>query len=690
MSDALDILHQTSSGENGAVPLTAYQEFVLYRFKMEETYDINSNPDRFRFLMWYLAGYTQQRRPLRVPLSAAQIRWLLEPSDINLSERSMPRIVDAYWRKHLAGSLNPYLNDDQYLHLVYWWCVEMAPSISVEHALVPDNFISMFSRPAVGFEGKPVHASEFLVRHARKSDGEFSVRNASLRFASYLKILMGEKGHYLSLFFSPQVLQFLDNLANAAPSELRRIDTGMAGLSEALWERINFAREYREAHKRIRLGKKNVDAATLEGGDWETGEALGKVERPALRLRSPKAHIEQAIGETPDFLRDYEVAIIGPLRSQSGLSQAARMSIEAFRAVGVEPALVDFHLDHPAPRVLTPENRVPDPTKKRINLFHLNAETLPIATAYLSDNHWKDALNIAYFFWELPTPAPCHHLALRLVDEVWVSSEYNRQTYAEKYDTPVVCQGIAVEPLSGVENFDREETRRQFGIPADAFALITTFDSYSFLTRKNPAGAVRAFQAAFGPDENVCLVLKTQNMSKVLSESSATRRIAELRDLVDGDNRIVLLDETLAFSEVIRLKAALDGYLSLHRAEGWGYGLIESMQLAKPVIATDFSGNLEFCNKDTSLLVPWTKRRLKPNDYIFSTPEDFWAEPDIQEAAKLIRKLRDDVGLRHRLGKAGAELVAERFSPKAVGQRYINRLQERVGVAAASPSKNDT
>ena len=52
-----------------------------------------------------------------------------------------------------------------------------------------------------------------------------------------------------------------------------------------------------------------------------------------------------------------------------------------------------------------------------------------------------------------------------------------------------------------------------------------------------------------------------------------------------------------------RLIARSDCYVSLHRAEGFGYTMAEAMLAGKPVIATGYSGNLEFMNDDNSFLV---------------------------------------------------------------------------------------
>ena len=61
------------------------------------------------------------------------------------------------------------------------------------------------------------------------------------------------------------------------------------------------------------------------------------------------------------------------------------------------------------------------------------------------------------------------------------------------------------------------------------------------------------------------------------------------------------------------LFARADCYVSLHRAEGFGLTLAESMALGKPVIATGFSGNTDFMTPANSYLVDWALTEVGPD-----------------------------------------------------------------------------
>ena len=87
--------------------------------------------------------------------------------------------------------------------------------------------------------------------------------------------------------------------------------------------------------------------------------------------------------------------------------------------------------------------------------------------------------------------------------------------------------------------------------------------------------------------------------------------------------------------------AACDCYVSLHRAEGFGLTMAEAMAIGKPVIATGYSGNVDFMSGENSYLVDYALGRVGPDCEIYP-PEGEWAEPSIEHAAELMRRVRDE------------------------------------------------
>ncbi len=379
------------------------------------------------------------------------------------------------------------------------------------------------------------------------------------------------------------------------------------------------------------------------------------------------------------------VAVIGPAFKASGLGQAMRLSVEVLtRCESKRPTVCDFGLDNPAPvGFASSTDYTMYRNKRAINLIHLNAESIPLAFAYLPNAMFEDSYNIGFFFWELNEIPKCHRLALELLDEIWVSSEYNREIYSRFTDKPVINVGMAVEALPSVETMSRDV----IGIADNHFMFLTTFDSFSFVERKNPIAVLEAFRRAFPlGTEPVRLVVKTQNRYRVHDpyQLKVWRRIDVM---AVADPRIVVVNETMQYRDLLALKRSSDCYVSLHRSEGWGFGMIEAMQLAVPVIATGYSGNMDFCTAETVDLVDYKLISVRPEEYIFCERNSHWADPDIDHAAAHMRAMVADPSVAKAKGIAAAAFIASNFSVDSIARRFADRL-DKVRAKRSEPSSS--
>src|SRR5262249_14120959 len=117
-----------------------------------------------------------------------------------------------------------------------------------------------------------------------------------------------------------------------------------------------------------------------------------------------------------------------------------------------------------------------------------------------------------------------------------------------------------------------------------------------------------------------------------------------------------------------------DCLVSLHRSEGFGRFLAEAMWLGRPVIATAYSGNVDFMTSDVSCLVNYRLGPVAPHAYPF-WQDPMWADPDLDEAAGCVTRLADDPGSGRRLGARASAHIRTHFSYRAVGLRYQEHLQ---------------
>ena len=161
-----------------------------------------------------------------------------------------------------------------------------------------------------------------------------------------------------------------------------------------------------------------------------------------------------------------------------------------------------------------------------------------------------------------------------------------------------------------------------------------------------------------------------------------------LRAAADDDERILVIDESLTRQEMLALLDATDCYTSLHRAEGFGFGLTEAMALGKPVIGTDYSGNTVFLTPTTGYPIPYSLKPVGTDEYIY--PEgQVWAYPDEDAcAAAMVRVFSEPEDAKARAA-AGQRFVLHRYGPANVGRIVEQRVREILAPRAAAASPAD-
>ena len=186
--------------------------------------------------------------------------------------------------------------------------------------------------------------------------------------------------------------------------------------------------------------------------------------------------------------------------------------------------------------------------------------------------------------------------------------------------------------------------------------VLFTFDFGSY-KRKNPLATMRAFAKALANARDAKLVFKTMGAKNHPLEVAEIRREAAMLGISD---KFKLITDYLPHAELYGLTAACDVYMSLHRGEGFGIGMAEAMLMGKPVIATDWSANTEFCHPGASFPIPYKLVPVKPDEYFVSMRE--WAEADIDAAANALRSCYDTPAFCREIGEKGRQFVEDHFS----------------------------
>ncbi len=362
------------------------------------------------------------------------------------------------------------------------------------------------------------------------------------------------------------------------------------------------------------------------------------------------------------------IAHYGLFHAEIGIGQGARRLSRALETAGIPVSRHTISLPQFDSRV---DFQASDELMSRHDtvLLHFNADTF----LDLFDQFPLAALlqrrRIGHWVWELPILPPRWVMALGKFHEIWVPSRFVAEAVANATDKPV---RIVPYPVP-VEDFPQAEARSRLNLPRDAFIFLTIFDSNSYPARKNFLGVVRAYLDAF-PNRGLTspvLVIKCHGRGNRGAE------LQKLKDIVAGDDRMILIDKVFSEHEMTLIQAACDCLISLHRAEGFGFNIAECMAKGKSVIATDFSGNTDFTHAGNSLLVPYKMAVVGKDQYIYGGGQ-WWAEPDHEAAVAAIRRAASDAADVQRLAAQGRADIMRNYSFEAIGRTAKAAWEEKL------------
>ncbi|MEM9038663.1 MAG: glycosyltransferase [Actinomycetota bacterium] len=361
-----------------------------------------------------------------------------------------------------------------------------------------------------------------------------------------------------------------------------------------------------------------------------------------------------------ESLRTDGVNVVGYLQRQLGIGSVSRRIVEILRAADAPMSAIAFGATSspPVSESFALDQRI-DFTS---SLAVVAADQLGLLDRHHPELRATSERLAGYCFWELDRITDDMRAGCELVDEVWTATRFTHDAFAEA-GVPVRLVPIPV-PEPAASGRERSEFAPLSGA-GDRPVVGVTFDHFSVLDRKNPLGAIEAFRRAFTADEGPLLVVKTMNGH--VAADAHDRLVAAAADRPD----VVVWDRHLSGPDQAAFIAGLDLLLSLHRSEGLGLHLAEAMWLGTPVIATGYSGNVDFMDSSSAALVGHELVTIDAGEGGGIYPAGArWADPDLDEAADHLRRLVGDSAARAELAGAGRSRM-ESQSDEATTARSI-------------------
>ncbi len=398
-------------------------------------------------------------------------------------------------------------------------------------------------------------------------------------------------------------------------------------------------------------------AACLRPGavlDHRRADAAGAEGVSALRPAHPGARE----GAAPDV----GVNVLSFLRAELGTGEAGRLLVAALdeRRIPVLPLESTVRPDCRHGHAF--ETAAAGGVAFPITITCANPDWMGHWAHSLGERFFLDRYSIGYWWWEVEGPTPFNWRPnFRLVNEVWTASEHIATTLRPAIDVPIrtMTFPVAVTPPPPA-------SRAALGLP-DGYVFLTMFDYASSLRRKNPLAAIEAFRRSFAPGNGASLVVKCINHT----QHRAAHR--ELMAAVAGHPDICVIDRYVCRrtrTQWSPVPTATCRSTEPRVSDAAG----EAMFLGKPTIATAYSGNLEFQNEANSYLVGFRLVQVGGDGPQYP-PNGVWAEPDVEHAAAMMRRVFADQAASRAVGARAAADIRRTHSLQAAGVSMEQRLE---------------
>jgi glycosyltransferase involved in cell wall biosynthesis len=369
---------------------------------------------------------------------------------------------------------------------------------------------------------------------------------------------------------------------------------------------------------------------------------------------------------------EHGINVIGPIDRVSGLGVSCRGYLAGLKATGLVALGSQARQNEFARQSkIAGEGLFPVwLDSARINLVHMNGDTLPMMMASDGAGIMSGRYNIGVWYWELPALRPEWYASLSYFDEFWAPTAFIEQT----------LRGATAKPVHRVPPYLTSLARMSAREPAEVQNhFLYCFDANSILERKNPTALLDAFHQAFPAEagHDVSLVFK------ITYPDMNNEVVQRLYAASQADARVRIVDTLLSDDELEQLIRSALAYVSPHRSEGLGLTVVEAMGAGVPVICSSFSGLSELVTED--LCFPIDYQYLPIAQDHFPYPRDFvWSEPSVDAMARQMAHVFNHPEQARQKALKAREAVVDHFASDRLVSVYADHLRRLQGAATHS------
>ncbi|WP_426476191.1 glycosyltransferase [Chryseobacterium sp. CBSDS_008] len=360
------------------------------------------------------------------------------------------------------------------------------------------------------------------------------------------------------------------------------------------------------------------------------------------------------------------INVFGFINGEFGIAEATRLNCKAIQTAGIPISLINYNVNTNHNNNDLTFTEFSDHAPYPINLIQISPSETPNFFDYFDHSFFKDKYNILYMAWESETIPEDYVMNMNLFDEIWTPSTYCKECIEKYVSLPVK---VIPHPIN-IELADTDDRDAVQFYDKSLFNFLFIFDYNSSVERKNVINLIKIFRETFDHgDNNAFLTIKTSRSQKFPTEKE------QLIQAIGDSKKIKIVEKIFDKNALNYVISNCDSYISLHRSEGFGLTMAEAMYFKKPVIATGYSGNLEFMNTENSFLVP-ADVIASDSRVINYEANTVWSEPSLQEAGIYLKTVYEGKAEVEEKAEKGQKTIAEDLSLKRIGQLIKTRCEE--------------